>query len=319
LGVAKLLGTFSKGAIVPGPLSTGNPASYDANLKKGLSVISDCLRMFQGQLESHWKTGDGPGGYLCTNNGIRAIFHVIKDISDHVRQKSGVDLYLLSADEAFREISPYLQAVIDFFKIASTPDILAFRRIGSSLTAVKQQSYGLEVHIHKKFGEFNPPGLKEYVESRDEAGTEEARQMVVAIEKRLFNYIVRTLKENYGTQNKAWWTQGIPLGIRKECTAAWEEKNRIGEEESQLYLINFMDIFISNWDLFKDVISLDKKNKDNKKANTSWIKDLNEIRNKTMHPVRGPLSTQEVAFAKDIFEKVQSFVPDENAQRQSVV
>ena len=46
-------------------------------------MLSDCMRMFADQLESHWTTGDGPGGYLCTNIGIRALFHVIKDVADH--------------------------------------------------------------------------------------------------------------------------------------------------------------------------------------------------------------------------------------------
>ena len=39
LRVAKLLGTSNKGTIVPGPLATAEAEAYDANLKKGLSVI----------------------------------------------------------------------------------------------------------------------------------------------------------------------------------------------------------------------------------------------------------------------------------------
>jgi DNA sulfur modification protein DndB len=98
LGVAKVLGTFSKGAIVPGPLSTGKEDAYDANLNKGMSVLTDCFRMFANQLENHWKMGDGPGGYVCTNNGIRALLHVIKDVADHIRQRDGTDLCLGPGD-----------------------------------------------------------------------------------------------------------------------------------------------------------------------------------------------------------------------------
>ena len=126
LRLAKLLGTFSKGAIVPGPLSTAKADDYDANLKKGLSVLSECLRMFATELTNHWKLGDGLGGYLCTNNGIRALFHVIKDIADHIRQKDGTDLYLFNADETFAEIKPFLQVLIDYFKGASAQEIKAY-------------------------------------------------------------------------------------------------------------------------------------------------------------------------------------------------
>ena len=319
LSVAKLLGTFSKGAIVPGPLSTGKADDYDANLRKGLSVLSECLMMFSTELTNHWKLGNGPGGYLCTNNGIRALFHVIKDIADQIRQKDGTDLYLFSADETFAAIKPYFQILIDYFEGASAQEIQAFRHIGSSLTAVRQQAYGMEAHIHKKIPIFKPAGLQAYLESRDEAGTEEAAAKVAKIHGRLFDYVIGTLKKHYGTQNKAWWTKGIPLKIRQDCTVAWEAKNREGEEESQLYLISYIDICHNNWDLVKDVISLDAKDKDNKRVNTKWIKDLNEIRKITTHPERGILTTDQVAFVNKLFNKVEKYFPENISQTQVVV
>ena len=316
LETAKLLGTLSKGAIVPGPLSTANAGAYEANLKKGLSVLMDCLNMFADQLENHWKTGDGQGGYLCTNIGIRALFHVIKDVADHIRQEDGSDLYLATADETFSEISTYLQDLIDYFKAAPAQEVQAFRRIGSSLNAVRQQSFGLEARIHQKVPDFCPPGLQQYLDSRDEAGTVEAAAKVTKIHRKLFDYVIGTLKEYYGIQNKVWWTEGIPLKIRQDCTLAWEEKNREGEEEAQLYLINYIDISHNNWDLVKDVISLDAADKQNKRANTKWIKELNEIRKITMHPERGVLSNDQMAFVIEIYEKVKKFMPSEIGQSQ---
>ena len=314
LGVAKLLGTISKGVIVPGPLSTEQASSYEANLQKGLSVLSDCLRLFKEQLPNHWNLGDGLGGYLCTNNGIRALFHVIRDVSDHIRQTDGTDLYLFGAEETFNEIKPYLQAVIDHFKIASNHEIQAFRRIGSSLTAVRQQAYGIEVPISAKMPAFRPHGLQEYLDSRDEAGTAEAASKVTKIHKRLSDYVIRTLKDHFGTHNDEWWKEGIPLNIRLHCVKEWEAKNREGEAESQLYLISYIDICIANWDLMSEVISLDTKDKDNKKANTNWIKDLNEIRKITTHPERGVLSTSQVDLVNKIFEKVERYMPEEDVE-----
>ena len=311
LGVAKLLGTFSKGAIVPGPLSTGRSDAYTANLKKGLSVLSDCLSMFSTELTNHWELGDGIGGYLCTNNGIRALFHVIKDIADYIKRTDGTDLYLFNADETFMKIKPYFQVLIDYFNGAPGQEIQAFRRTGSSLTAVRDQAYGMEVHINKKFPDFKPAGLQKYIESRDEVGTEEATNNVKKIQLRLFDYVIGTLKKHYGTENKVWWTEGIPLKIRQQCMNRWEEKNREGEEEFQLYLINYIDICHKNWGLFKDVISLDARNKDNKDANTKWIKNLNDIRTITMHPERGVLTTDQVASVNELFDKVKEHFPED--------
>ncbi len=309
LDVAKLLGTVSKGAIVPGPLSTGDATDYEANLKKAVSVLSECFRLFSIDLTNHWTLGDGVGGYLCTNNGIRALFHVIKDIADHIRRTDGTDVCYFGADETFAEIEPFLSALTKFFKNASVQEVQSFRRIGSSLTAVRQQAYGLEAHISKSISGFMPSGLQEYLASRDEAGTEEAAAKVTKIHKRLFDYVVGSLKKHYGTQEKIWWTKGIPLKIRQQCTNEWEAKNREGEEESQLYLISYIDICHNNWDLVKDVISFDNKNKDNKRANTKWIHELNEIRKITTHPERGVLSTDQVAFVNQMFDKVELYFP----------
>ena len=309
LRVAKLLGTFSKGAIVPGPLSTGRADDYDANLRKSLSVLSDCLMMFSTELTSHWRLGDGRGGYLCTNNGIRALFHIIKDIADHIRQKDGTDLYLFNADETFAEIKPYLQMLVDYFKSASGQDVQAFRRIGSSLTLVREQAYGMETQIQKKHPDFKPAGLQEYLDSRDEAGTEEARTKVLQIQKRIFDYVIGVLKKEYGTQDKAWWVQGVPSRIRVDCSSRWEEKNREGDEEGQLYLQNYVEICIHNWNLVKNVISLGAKDKEAKKVNTKWIRDLNNIRNKVAHPEQGVLNADQVAQVRKIYDKVEEYFP----------
>jgi DNA sulfur modification protein DndB len=315
---AKLLGTLSKGAIVPGPFSTGQAEAYEANLKKGLSVISDCLRMMADQLPTHWKVGDGPGGYLCTNNGLRALFHVMKDVSDHVRQKTGTELYGLDADETFKAVEPYIQVLVDYFKKATDQEIQTFRRIGSSLTAVRQQAYGMESQIRKKYPDFKPAGLQEYLDSRDEAGTEEARTKVLRIQKRIFDYVIGTLKKQYGTHDRAWWVKGIPSKIRIDCSARWEAKDQEGEPESQLYLQNYVDICIHNWPLVKDVISLDEKDKEAKTKNTKWIRELNDIRNKVAHPEQGVLDAEQVAFVKEVYDKLEKYFPAESAQSQAV-
>ena len=309
LRVAKLLGTFSRGEIVPGPLSTPKPDDYDANLRKGLSVLSEGLRMFSNELTNHWRLGDGPGGYLCTNNGLRALFHVIQDIADHIRRKDGADLYLFDADDAFAEIKLYFQVLIDFFKGASPQEIKAFRRIGSSLTAVRQQAYGMEAQIQKKRPDFNPAGLQEYLDSLDETGTEEARTKVLRIQKRIFDYVIGVLKKKFGTTDKTWWVQGVPSKIRIDCSGRWEANNREGEEEGQLYLLNYVEICIQNWDLVKDVISLGASDKEAKKANTKWIRHLNDIRNKVAHPEQGVLNAVQVAQVKEIYDKVEEYFP----------
>lgn len=309
LRVVKLLGTCNKDAIVPGPLSTTKADAYKANLEKARSVISDCLRMFSEEMPAHWEAGDGVDGYLCTNNGIRAIFHAIKDVSDYIRHRNGVDLYSFDASDTFAEIKPYLQVLVDFFKNASDQEIKAFRGVGASLAVIRKLAYDMEAHIQKQFGDFKPAGLQEYLDSRDVEGTEKAGAKVRWIQKRIFNFSIDTLKEQYGMENEAWWVKGVPLKIRTQCSTRWEEKNREGRVEEQLVLLNYLDIFLKNWNIFKDVISLDANDKDAKRVNVKWIKDLNDIRNKVAHPERGILDTEQVEFIEQIYEKVKKYFP----------
>lgn len=309
LHVAKLLGTFSKGSITPGPLSTVDPGDYEANLRKALSVLVDCLKVFAVEVKGHWEMGDGPGGYLCTNNGIRALFHVMKDVADHVCLKDGTDLCRFSATETSAAIKPYLDVLVVYFRIATEQEVLAFRQIGSSLTAVRRQAWRMEAQIQKTYSDFEPAGLADYLASRDEAGTQEAQTKVMEIQKRLFDYVIGALKAKYGTIKKAWWVEGVPVDIRIACSKRWEENNRDGDEESQIYLQNYVDICIQNWDLVRDVVSLGERDKANKKRNTKWIKDLNEIRNKVAHPERGPLEKAEVERVQEIYGLVEEHFP----------
>ena len=174
LATAKLMGTVAKGSITPGPLSTKKGDAYGTNLKKGLLVLSECLGMFANRMENHWRIGDGQGGYLCTNIGIRALFHVMNDVTDHIRRRDGVELCTLTAEDTVLEIAPYLETLVEYFCSASPSEIQYFRSIGSSLIGVRKQSREMEARIHASIPHFFPIGLQGYLESREEEGAEEA-------------------------------------------------------------------------------------------------------------------------------------------------
>ncbi len=311
---AKLLGTHSSGAIIPGPLSTSSVQDYRANLKKAIAVLSDCLGLFSRELTDHWNLGDYSDenrcGYLCTNNGIRALFLLIKDVADCIRQMSRTDLAYCGAKETSTGIKPYLQVLVDHFQNKSKQDFMALRRMGSSLSAVRQQADELGLIINRGKPDFNPPSLQKYRQSRDVEGTKEASENINDIERMLFVFVIGTLKENYGTDRKKWWTEGVPLKIRQKCSNAWEAQKREGDEEQQLFLLDYAEICRGKWDLFKNVISLDGSDKSNKKAMTQWIIDLNKIRNIAAHASRGALSSDQVAHVKSTHNKVKEYFPN---------
>ena len=310
---AKLLGTYGSGAIAPGPLSTADKDDYQSNLEKGVTVLSDCLRLFSNGLPDHWNLGDYSDGnlcgYLCTNNGIRAMFLIIKDIADHIEYKRSIKLCYFDAEETFAEIRPYLQELAKHFETAAAHDFRSLRLIGSSLTAVRRQAHEMELFVNSRTPEFDPPGLQEYRDSRDEAGTKEAFEKLRQIERRLFDYVIGALKGEHGEDSKDWWVKGIPQNIRIDCGQRWEARNQEGRVEQGLYLINYIDICHSNWDLFKDVISLGASDKSNKRKMTKWIKELNDIRNRAAHAPQGVLTKEQVAYVYKLHSKVAEHFP----------
>jgi len=307
LKTANLLGKCSKNVNHPGPLSTGKTDAYDANLKKSLLVLSDCLGMFKQTLPEHWEAGDSPDGYLCTNIGIRALFLVIEDISNHIKSKHGIDLFLKNAEETFQEIKKYLRVLVNYFKNAKPIEIQQLRDIGSSLENVRKQAHLMNLQIQKHDSNFNPPGLEKFIASMDQEGTNKAKDMVAKIEVRLFEYVTSELKQKYGDDK--WWVESIPQNIRVDCSKRWEENKREGEVEKLLFLVDYVAICKQNWNIVKEVISLDKSDKEAKTANTNWIKDLNKIRNQVSHPVHGPLDKESVEDVIIIYNKVNDFFP----------
>lgn len=294
-----------KGKFVVGPLSVSDPERIEQSLEKAVSVLSQCLLQFSNAIPNNWKLGDAPGGYLCTNIAIRAIFILIKDICDHVAKDTGSNLSQFTADELVKDIVPFLNPVVEYFKNANPPQIASFRKFGSSLGAVKQQSQGMGVFVRKEFPEFNPRGLQEYIDSRDEAGTADAAVLINQIGKIIFDYVIATLKREYGDVKDVWWTKGIPFEVRKKSGNLWEENNREMPEESYLYLVDYINIAHFNWDLMKDAFALGAKNEQNWKECLKWVKKLADIRTITHHPEKGVLTVDQVAYVREIADKVE--------------
>jgi len=277
------------------------------NQRPGL--LDETLSLFATEVPHNWALGDRSGGYLCTNNAIRALFLVMMNICTHVKIQnySGSDLSIWSSEEIMQEMRKYLAPVINFFKSASTDEISAFRRQAGGLVGVKKQANGMSIYINEKFPDFNPEGLKEYIDSRDQEGTDSATVLVNNIQASLFSLVIAELKKKYGEANDRWWTEGIPYNVRKSCTDEWEVRKRVNPCESYLYLMNYQDIALANWELFGDKFALGNKDIGNRKGCVKWIKELNDIRQITHHPEKGVLTTEQTKFVRAISEKVKHY------------
>jgi len=108
-----------------------------------------------------------------------------------------------------------------------------------------------------------------------------AFSLVDRIERSLVDFVVARLK----SELTDWWTEGIPLPIRKKCAERAEEEGNKIVKEAYLDLLDVRTILEKNWRQFEtDLAAVGWVG--GKAAALAWMIDLNDIRKNVMHPVR---------------------------------
>lgn len=296
-----------------GALADKNPKNLTQSLKKAVLCLSGILNIFEERVPQNWELGDAAGGYLCRNNALRAIFHVVKDICEHL-EKEDKDLSVLTNEELLDAIGKYLIPLAEFFAKTNADTILAFRRLGGTgLVAVKQQSMAMNEQINNVFPKYYPKGLKEHKDLMNQEGKDEAVIKVNRINEIMQKYTIKTLKEIHGDDINKWWIEGTPNSVVQKCLKKWGDKFQEGEQYQYLDIIDYQTIAKSkeNWDSFKEVFSLDSPDKSSRDERTKWIKGINDIRNKTHHPIKDPLNQKEIQDVLELYEKFLKYFPDD--------
>jgi DGQHR domain-containing protein len=119
----KFFGETKGEVFKPGPLTDAKSSSLESTLKKGMEMISGYLSFFADAMPDHWAVGDGPGGYLCTNNGIRAILRVLKELFTYIEYKHSIELDIYTPEDVLPLIGKYIQPVVKYFRDAPADSI----------------------------------------------------------------------------------------------------------------------------------------------------------------------------------------------------
>ena len=291
---SKLLGTVVKGRLHPGPLYDFDSFS---SLKRAVDVFAGFLNIFSTSLPEHWALGSADGGFLCTNNGVTALFHLLAAIITYLDRFSQEKPKDMSAEKLLGKIEPFLKPVIDYFQSATLVEIKDLRRLSLGSTGPKNQAYEMMLLIKQHKSTFFCDGLEEYTKKKDTTGTDEARLLMPTIQLLIRDIAVRKLKEKFGNDFDSWWA-GVPQNIRIEVAGRREASEERGPMESFFELIDYKKIAASNWILFQQVFSFgDGRSKDDL---LRWYDRLNGIRNRIAHPERGAITPEEVEFLKAI-------------------
>jgi hypothetical protein len=116
----------------------------------------------------------------------------------------------------------------------------------------------------------------------------------------------QTLAEAYGENEDAWWVQGVPATIRRDCACRREDSLKREELYAYAYLIDIKTIIEKNRKLFESRSYAINKQPIQQKEFLDGIIKCNEIRNRVMHTMH-EVSEDDVSFLKQFCASVKTF------------
>lgn len=141
--------------------------------------------------------------------------------------------------------------------------------------------------IRSKFSQFNPVGLNDFINSEKEQTNLKAKLIIDRLEVMLKRVVIEELKQEFSTDENAWWQEGVPKSVRLEVAKRQEnDDNQRGMREAYFDLIDYRTIATSNWPLFQKLLGFGKKN-DSKDKQTKWLVEINDWRNQVAHASSG--------------------------------
>lgn len=294
----KFFGEEKPSGEIPGPLSASYSKDLKVTLEKAVNIIEFYLGLFEKSLPEHWLLGDAKGGFLCTNNGLRALLRVLKEIFDHVTYEKGLKIHALKPEELLEDIGKFTKPLLGYFADLNEDEFLVFRN-RTALKGVNQNTMHMLSIIHKEYEEFHPLKLEKYLENIDEEGTMEARELIDDISKKMFSFVMEKLIDEYDDDC---WYDGIPESVRVNCSQRREKDKGAKEPEQYLNLIDYHTIAHKNWSLFQKYFTIEKDGGKDKKL--EWVKKLSNIRNITHHPEKWPAEKGQVQFIRKVHKHV---------------
>ncbi|MEX1264100.1 MAG: DGQHR domain-containing protein [Actinomycetota bacterium] len=284
------LGTFTKTEVRQiGTLFRG---TNDGTFDFATEFVELCLWHVRFGLESQWLLGAAEGGFVFINNGVESLLRVFSDIVDHVVEAAGLDLLKMEPEELFEDCVHYLDPLIEHLATLDPEEAAEYRRQYGSGGGTKYWRR-IQGAIRTARTDFDPPGLGEYLESEARAYDAESKEYVSELELFIKEDLRTRLEDEFGAN---WYRQGVPRKVRESAAKIAADRNldaASDEEEVDpwdcLYLIDYARILTQEHSLWVRRFEKrytrpgDEQRTGGWKARTSWMQQLNDIRNDLVH------------------------------------
>jgi DNA sulfur modification protein DndB len=257
----------------------------DATRKRTEYILNNWFGIIQAAVPEWWNVGAGEGGGLAMNDGVTACINVLRSVFQHLTAR-GENLVLLGDQELFEQVRPYAIVLGNYFRSLSEEDRKRFRALRGNQGQIARTKRCQQA-IHESIPTFDPPGLREFMETEKAQTNIKAKAIVDRIEKILQKTVLEELQREFGPDETQWWTEGIPKAIRIKVTQRYEDDDaKRGGKEYYFDLIDYRTILTTNWDLFNKLLGYGKLNS-GKDKRTAWINEVNECRRIVAHGSSG--------------------------------
>jgi len=259
-------------------------------------------------LPAQWALGNAPGGFVFINAGIESLLRVLSDVVDHLVAREKVNPKTLPTDELMEYVDYYLDPVIAYLRDLSPDESVDLRqRYGSGGRAKYWRS--LQRAVHEQRPEFDPEGMGDYWVEQAQNFNREALDMVLALERFMNNDFRVRLEGKYGDR---WFKVGVPDKVYAAAFALAAQKNRDRDTADEvepwdcLVLIHYREIATYSDKQWKELFEKrytkpGDEQKRGRDARTTWMVELNRIRNELAHPAYGVKET-EYQFLRELTE-----------------
>ncbi len=280
-----------------GPLWANNS---DITLTRTVILIKSWLKMVTQGAPEWWELGSAEGGGFAMNDSIAACLNVLKSVMIHL-ESTGKNLSKLNNKELVSIIEPFGIVLSKYFARLSAEERKRYRDLRGS-QGQTTRTRRCQQAIREEISTFNPAGLEDFIRGEKEQNNLRAKQIMDRIEILLRRVIVDELKQEFSTDENAWWQDGVPKPVRLEVMKRKEnDDNKRGDRDAYFDLIDYRTIAINNWNIFQKLIGVGKKN-DSKDRQTKWMVDLNEWRNQVAHPSSGVILSADTLIQLDNYE-----------------
>ena len=270
----------------------------NSTLKRTTYILKRWFRAVQEENSEWWELGAAPGGGLAMSDGITVCINVLRSVFQHL-ENNGLKLRHLTDEELFKKVDDHATALATYFAYLDYDARKTFREYRGAqgqLRATRKCQQG----IQSLLPDFDPPGLKEFIELEGAETNSKAQAIVETIEYNLRTVVVEELQNQFGAEEKQWWTK-VPVSVRINIANRFEKDNRAkGSQEAYLEIGDYKPIISENWEVYEAILGYGKGSKAKR---LQWLQDIVEIRKQATAGTNAiPLPLDQLAKAEE-YEK----------------